>query len=80
MPIKKRNPDGSLSYTQTPDEKLQLESQATVKSLNRAVKKLTERVERLEAKYEGIMAEVKELKGTNVAPTTTDKPVVHAIL
>ena len=57
MPIRKRNPDGSLSYTQTEDEKRQNNNEQSVKQLNRTVKKLTERVERLEAKVNTILAE-----------------------
>lgn len=48
MPIPVRNKDGSLSYKQTADEKLQCEAQQNIKQLNRTVKALAERIEYLE--------------------------------
>ena len=49
MPIPIRNKDGSLSYKQTADEKMQSEAQQNLKQLNRTVKALVERVEYLES-------------------------------
>ena len=47
MPIPTRNKDGSLSYKQTADEIKSLESQRTLKELNREFRKLAEKVDNL---------------------------------
>lgn len=61
MPTRHRNPDGSLSYTQTADEKAQTQSQQNIKQLFRNVKKLTERVESLESTVSKLKEELKTL-------------------
>jgi len=61
MPTRRRNPDGSLSYIQTADERLQNQSQQNLKQLTRTVKKLTERVEVLES----AIRELKNSSGGN---------------
>jgi predicted nucleic acid-binding Zn-ribbon protein len=47
MPIPTRNKDGSLSYKQTADELKNVESQRTLKQLNREFKRLSDTVDSL---------------------------------
>lgn len=63
MAIATRNPDGSLSYTQTADEKRQNEAHQNVKQLMRTVKNLVERVETLEAQVYTLQENLKIKRG-----------------
>ena len=60
MPNRRRNADGSLSYTPTADEKAQGETQYTVKHLKRDMKRALERIDALEVKVAQLLEIHKE--------------------
>lgn len=61
MPVRHRNPDGSLSYTQTADENLQNQTQQSLKQTTRFVKKLSDRVDALESLCNRLKEKIDEL-------------------
>lgn len=78
MPIRHRNPDGSLSYTQTADENLQNKAQQNVKQLMRTMKKYGERLDSLEAKVSRLL-EAKEKEGTIASSLGEIKTAINNI-
>ena len=78
MPIRHRNPDGSLSYTQTADEKMQNKNQQQTKEISRLLKKTIERVDSLEGKINLLNENYKAIKELTESINNVNASVIEA--